>query len=352
MEFWTVGHTTPLNIGEKAAAAEADGWHGLLMPDSQNAIGDTYVALTAAALSTSRLRLGPGVTNPYTRHAAVTASAIAGIQAVSGGRAVLGIGRGDSALAHLGLAPASPSAFDHYLERVQTYLRGEPVVFDPQEGDGARKIDTLPGAGHPEASQLLWLDPAVPKVPVDVAATGPKVIAIAARRAERITFSVGADLDRLAWGIDLARRARKDAGSDPDELSFGAYVNVVPHTDQAVARDLAATGVATLSRFSVMHGTVAEGVTSDTSEELKRLSGSYDSREHGSPTAGHRGALSSEYVDRFGVVGTPVQCVERLKELESTGISRVIILAALASPGPELDRSNRLLVEDVLPAVA
>jgi 5,10-methylenetetrahydromethanopterin reductase len=352
MEFWTVGHTTPLNIGERAAAAEADGWYGLLMPDSQNAIGDVYVALTAAALHTTRLRLGPGVTNPYTRHAAVTASAIAGLQAVSGGRAVLGIGRGDSALAHLGLAPASPSAFDRYLERVQTYLRGEPVLFDPHEGNDARKIDTVPGAGHPEESQLLWLDPSVPKVPVDVAATGPKVISIAARQAERITFSVGADLDRLAWGIDLARRARKDAGSDPDELTFGAYVNVVPHTDPAVARDLAATGVATLSRFSVMNGTVSEGVAPDASEDLKRLSASYDLREHGSATAGHRGVLSTEYVDRFGVVGTPSECVERLTELASSGISRVIILAALASPGPELDASNRLLVEEVLPAVS
>jgi 5,10-methylenetetrahydromethanopterin reductase len=352
MEFWTVGHTTPLNIGERAAAAEADGWYGLLMPDSQNAIGDVYVALTSAALHTSRLHLGPGVTNPYTRHAAVTASAIAGLQAVSGGRAVLGIGRGDSALAHLGLAPASPAAFDRYLERVQTYLRGEPVHFDPHEGNDARKIDSVPGAGHPEESQLLWLDPAVPKVPVDVAATGPKVISLAARLAERITFSVGADLDRLAWGIDLAQRARKDAGSDPHELSFGAFVNVVPHVDPAVARDLAATGVATLSRFSVMNGTVAEGVAPDASEDLRRLSASYDLREHGSPTAGHRGVLTTEYVDRFGVVGTPAQCVERLTELASTGISRVIILAALASPSPELDRSNRLLVEEVLPAVS
>jgi len=190
MEFWTVGHTTPLNIGERAAAAEADGWYGLLMPDSQNAIGDVYVALTSAALHTSRLRLGPGVTNPYTRHARGNrlrhrwSSGGPREDEPSSGSA------GDSALAHLGLAPASPAAFDRYLERVQTYLRGEPVLFDPHEGDDARKIDSIPSAGHPEESQLLWLDPSVPKVPVDVAATGPKVITIAARQAERITFSV------------------------------------------------------------------------------------------------------------------------------------------------------------------
>ena len=88
-----------------AEKLEADGFDGLAVVDSQNLSGDPYVALALAAKATSRLGLATGVTNPYTRHPAATACSIASVQAVSGGRAVLGIGRGDTALFHLGMKP-------------------------------------------------------------------------------------------------------------------------------------------------------------------------------------------------------------------------------------------------------
>ena len=75
--------------------------------DSQSLLCDPYVALTAAASSTERLGLGIGVSNSITRHPAVTASAIASVQELSGGRAVLGLGRGNSSLAYLGAGPAT-----------------------------------------------------------------------------------------------------------------------------------------------------------------------------------------------------------------------------------------------------
>ena len=351
MEFWTLGRTPPLTIAAQAAAAEEDGWDGLLMPDTQSVMGDAYVALALAVPTTQRLRLGTGVTNPFTRHPAVTASAIATLNAVSGGRAVLGIGRGDSSLAHLGLAPASPATLAEYLDRVQTYLRGEAVDFTRSSLGGDRGIETIPGAGHPDESRLAWIDPALPKVPVDVAATGPKVIALAACVADRLTFAVGADAERLAAAIALARSARAEAGLDPADLSFGAYLNVVAHPDHEVARDLAATGVATFSRFSIMHGRPTPGVDDRTSGVLEQLSKSYDLRQHGASDASHRMAVTGEFIDQFGVVGHPETCAQRLLELAEVGIDRIAILQALAAPSDELTRSERLLVEEVFPAI-
>src|SRR5207244_12216831 len=113
----------------------AAGWDGLAVVDSQNLAGDVYIALALAARSTSRLRLATGVTNPYTRHPAVTASAIATVHAESGGRAVLGIGRGDSSLAYIGLAPAPLAAFERHLVRLQGYLRGDGVELDQPGAD-------------------------------------------------------------------------------------------------------------------------------------------------------------------------------------------------------------------------
>src|SRR5260370_1314985 len=100
LEFWRVGQTTPRAIKDDARRLEQSGWDGMVVADSQCVIGDSYVALAIAAQATSRIKIGVGVTNPVTRHPAVTAAAIAGIQELSGGRAVLGIGRGDSSLAH------------------------------------------------------------------------------------------------------------------------------------------------------------------------------------------------------------------------------------------------------------
>src|ERR1043166_6458601 len=128
-ELWTMGLSLPTHAARMARSAEEAGWDGMLVVDSQNLAGDAYVGLTLAAQATTRLRLGTGVTNPFTRPPAVTASAIASVQVASNGRAVLGIGRGDSSLAYLGLAPAPVAVFGAYLERVQRYLRGEAVEF-------------------------------------------------------------------------------------------------------------------------------------------------------------------------------------------------------------------------------
>ena len=106
MELWTHAYSAPRAIRHSAELAEAGGWYGLSVVDSQNLSGDAFIALAQAANVTSELALQTGVTNSITRTAAAVASAIATVQSISRGRAVLGIGRGDSALAHLGRAPA------------------------------------------------------------------------------------------------------------------------------------------------------------------------------------------------------------------------------------------------------
>jgi 5,10-methylenetetrahydromethanopterin reductase len=160
MEFWTGIRADPATTAGSAVQAEQGGWDGLLVPDTQSIMADTYVTLAVAAVATSTLQVGTGVTNPYTRHAVVTAAAIASVQALSDGRAVLGVGRGDSSLAHLGYAPASPAYFERFLAQVQAYLRGEPVAFEAAAEESIRPVGDLHLAGGPKESRLLWLDAA------------------------------------------------------------------------------------------------------------------------------------------------------------------------------------------------
>src|SRR6185436_615675 len=181
MQLWTTSVASPRASARAAKEAEDAGWDGFLVVDSQNLSGDAYVALAMAANATSRIGLGPGVTNSVTRHAAVTACAIASVNRIAQGRAVLGIGRGDSALAHLGRAPARLAQFERYLRQLQAYLGGEAVPFDEIDipHDVAPPMSGLHLHDAPPDSRIAWMSGGV-KVPVEVAASGPKVIAIAA----------------------------------------------------------------------------------------------------------------------------------------------------------------------------
>ncbi|MDQ3894787.1 MAG: LLM class flavin-dependent oxidoreductase [Actinomycetota bacterium] len=99
----------------------------MLLADSQNLQAEVFVELAFAVRATERVKLGTGVTNPLTRHPAVTAAAAATLEAESGGRTVLGVGRGDSAVTFVGARPAPVAVLEEFVRRLQRYLRGEVV---------------------------------------------------------------------------------------------------------------------------------------------------------------------------------------------------------------------------------
>jgi 5,10-methylenetetrahydromethanopterin reductase len=344
VEFWTSGAGVPRANARQAVRAEDAGFDGIVYVDSQNLSGDCYIALALAANATSRIKLGTGVTNPVTRHPATTASAIATVQAESGGRAYLGIGRGDSALAHLGYAPASVGVLEDYLQRVQTYLRGDDVPFDA-DGD----VDSLELADQPAGSRLAWLRPDQPKVPVDVAATGPRVIGVAARHADRVSLAVGGDPARIAWGMEVARTARREAGLD-GELPFAAYVPLVVHDDPERGRRLGEGGLSLFARFSVMHGQVIGPASEEERATLGRVHDAYDMTRHSQGGSPQAAALSTEFAREFGIYGPPSYCIERLEALVELGVDRFIVVGpAAGARDPEQAHAAERLVKEVIP---
>jgi 5,10-methylenetetrahydromethanopterin reductase len=320
-------------VGTMAAELEGAGWDGLFMTDTQNLTAEVYASLGVAAASTERVLLGTGVTNPVTRHPAVTASSIATVHTASGGRAVLGIGRGDSSLGFLGRKPAPVDVLEEYLVRVRGYLHGEEVDL----GDAVSHNVWIPETG-------------LPPVPIDVAATGPRVIAVAARRADRVTFAVGADPQRIRSSIAIVRAERASAGLDPAGISIGAYVNVAVHPDVAVARELVRGVTAVFAHFSSMAGAPAgadgDGVVFDHIDEQ------YDMGEHGRSDALHATSIPDEFIDSFAVVGPAERCVARLSELIEAGVERIVVVPGLHGPIiGDLAESMRAMATDVLPAL-
>jgi 5,10-methylenetetrahydromethanopterin reductase len=354
VEFWRAGGSERVTTMEAARNIEAEGWDGQMFMDSQSLSADPYVRMGVWAVATERLKLSTGVTNSLTRHPAVTAAAMATVQSISNGRAVLGIGRGDSALAYLGHAPAGLASFRRALIDLQTLLSGGEVAFGTHDSrvDSAA-LDTLSLGGRPTASRLQWLPQGVPKVPLDVAATGPKVIELCAPIAEQVTFSVGAIPERVGWALDLARAARKKAGLDDSGISYGVQIIVVCHPDLEAVRKAATSMVAPLARFQVIQGDAAGPKSGNDSENFAAIRTGYDMTKHGMVQSDDKvkgATLSWDFVRRFAIVGSPDHCIERLLQLASLGIERFVIVG----PGfhPEARQAPRgLFASEVMPEV-
>ena len=173
LEIWRAGGSNTGAAPDLVRAVEAEGWDGQMFMDLQSLSADPYAQMGAWAAWSDRLHLSPGVTNPITRNLAVTAASIVTIQAISGGRAVLGIGRGDLALAYLGLAPARLATFERALTSLQALLSGEEIAFEDsgeRGGAGEGSVHGLSLGARPEGVRLQWFPPGLAKVPLDVAA--------------------------------------------------------------------------------------------------------------------------------------------------------------------------------------
>ena len=116
----------------------------------------------------------------------------------------------------LGIPPATTAELERGLEELQGFLGGEDVELE----GGAQVRMSWIGTTHST------------KVPVSVAATGPRTIAAGARHAERVDFTVGADPRRISWAVGEARRATQEGEDVP---SLGAFVNFAVNADAAVA---------------------------------------------------------------------------------------------------------------------
>lgn len=338
-------------IIQQAAQLETDQWDGILLFDSQSLVPDPYVTLAIAAAGTSTLGLGIGVTNPVTRHAAITASAIASVQEASNGRAVLGIGRGNSSLAYLGAAPAKLKDFANYVHQVQTYLKGGKLDLSSVNpyGDGigsSSGLDEITIGHAPEASGLNWLNPGIPKAPVEVAATGPKVISLAVEYGDRISFSVGANLDRLKWAIETARNAALAQGKDAEALKMTAYVSVVAHEDLETACYFSAPDVAMHAHIAGLNKSVSVPATKQDKAVFEKVAQNYDMTRHARRGA-QTDALPQEFIVENAVVGPADGCVEKIKEITALGIDRV----AFMTPPPRAPKTREIyetLVTSVL----
>jgi len=299
-----IGTVTGPLLNGIAAHLESLGYDTVLFNDNQGAAPDVWTALGFAASETTTVRLGPGVTNTLTRDPSVTADAALTLQVLSAGRSILAVGRGDASAHFMGRRPDSLPSFEQKIAQLRTYLRGETV----ERGDVKSSIE------------WLRMMPGLPEVPLELAPSGPRVTAIAARHADRIAFAVGADPEYIAGFIALARAEAAKAGRDPSGIRLGAWINAVLHDDDAVARDAVRGTAALWARFSAFPGRDLRSLPGPLAKAAEYLRSHYDMKNHGQAGATHAQDLPDEFLDWFTVTGSSERVRRRMQDLADLGL--------------------------------
>lgn len=342
MEVGLVLQPVPGLMAGMARQVEKLGFSSLLLTDTQNLAADPFAMLGVAAGATSRITIGTGITNPVTRSPAVVAAAISTVHAESGGRAVCGIGRGDSSVAHIGLKPATTDQLREAILAIKGYVAGQEV--------------DLGGV----TSRLAWLrewcgDIYTTPPPIDVAATGRQTIQMAADVADRISLAVGAGDDRLSWALKVIEARLRVNGRRREDISVGAYINLVAHPDKREALERARLGVGLVAHFPSPAATDDPDLAPEVKKVAHSLGQSYDMARHSREDASHLDLIDEDFIDYFAIAGNAGHCINRLRGLREMGLDHVqIIGGAEAGPDPRPARivqAQRYLSSEVLPVL-
>jgi probable F420-dependent oxidoreductase len=267
---------------------------------------ESYATLPIAAVQTETIKLGHCVTNPGIRDPTITASWYATLQDVSNGRAVMGIGRGDSSRRVVGLKPVKVDEFERRLVMIKDLMNGRPVSWNGKE------------------LQLEWVREELPDIPMYVAGYGPRALGVAGRVGDGVIIQL-ADPQIIQWIMGTARKAAEEAGRDPSALQCIVCAPSHVTDDLAEAREQVRWFPAMVSNHVMdlieRYGEDSDEIPSALTDFVKARK-FYDYSEHSRVGAKHGEFVTDEICDRFCVLGNTGQISEKLRELESVGVDQ------------------------------
>ncbi|MDP9354282.1 MAG: LLM class flavin-dependent oxidoreductase [Chloroflexota bacterium] len=291
---------------------------------------DAFALLGALARETAHVRLGPGVANPYLRHPNLLAASVATLDRLSGGRAFLGLGRGQTEwYAHaFGMEVGKPV---EVLEETFALLRQwwAPPYLASSVGHFAVQ----------EWERTIGPFQAAP--PVYLAAVGPRALDLAARHADGVLFNDLASDAFLAEAIAAVRAGAAAAGRDPARLEFYVRAGVTVTDDPEPVLERKKTYLALVNALPGMErlmatpdfdvpGIVAEVRRLMRTEDILARGGGFPALRRSGGLAAARAAIPTDLVARLAVVGPLSHVRARLRALASLGASHVFV----ASPTP------------------
>ena len=303
MDFGVVLQTNPpaARTVQLAQLAEAHGFDYVWTFDSHLLWQEPYVIYSQILDRTHRVVVGPMVTNPSTRDWTVTASLFATLNEMYGNRTVCGIGRGDSAVRVTNGKPATLKEV-----REATHVIRELANCRPVDYKGA----TL---------QFPWARTS--QLEVWIAAYGPLALKTTGEVGDGFILQL-ADVDIARWMIEAVRTAAAAAGRDPEAITFCVAAPTYIGDDWQHMRDqcrwfggMVGNHVADIVAKYGDSG----GVPSALTDYVKDREG-YDYNEHGRAGNTHAGFVPDEIIDRFCLLGTAEEHIEKLLQLKDLGV--------------------------------
>src|SRR4051812_37007499 len=299
------GDISPKRTVALCRQAEVAGFSYGWFFDSHVLWRECYVTMAMCMEHTDTMRFGPCVTNPGVREWSVAASLFATLEIQSGNRFEMGLGRGDSSRRVLGHKPLNAETMVEFADAVKALVRGDEVHYDQSVAP----------------VQLPWANGY--DLPVWIAAYGPKVLAAAGTKADGLILQL-ADPTLVKWLTDHALGAGKEAGRDMSKFRIMSAAPVWVG-DMKKAREqtrwfpaMVGNHVADLVERYGKSGTAVPQRLTDYVEGRK----GYDYHHHADIHADHLGFITDDIIDSFGVLGTVEQHIEKIKELESIGVTQ------------------------------
>jgi 5,10-methylenetetrahydromethanopterin reductase len=284
--------------------AEKLGFDSAWIADVQLSMKDCYIALALCAVNTSEIMLSTGVTNPVTRHPTTLANGFTALNEVSDGRAIIGLGTGWTGVYSIGLKPATIAYLEESINNINILCTGGEVA-----GVDGKPYRLVTAGG---------------KIPIYVAANQPRILAMCGRVADGVIMMGGANAEFTKWQMDHVRRGAEEVGRDISEISFDLWATIGISDDRDQARDdvshWAASQAETFSKWKHLPEFLLPF-----EEDFKRASDSYNRLEHMSSHAGHKRAISAEFIDYVALVGSADECLAQIRELEALGLDGVTL---------------------------
>jgi 5,10-methylenetetrahydromethanopterin reductase len=309
-------------IVRQVQLAEARGFDTAWITDTHLVCRELWVTLTACATATSRIRLGPGITVPHTRHISVTASAIATLHELAPGRLVLGVGTGGSASETMGLSVAKTArvaTLEFMAHALKHLLRGESIRLDT--GTDAR---------------LAWLPQPV-DIPLYLAGSGPRMLDAAGRLGDGAIMYSGVAPWLLEAALACVRAGAQAAGRAPADVDIAIWAPTSIAADRALARDHVRGRVASALRhaFPVKWSPEDQAV-------IDQVRAAYDSYQHATAASKHRLPITDRFVDLMALAGTPDDVREQVQRVATVGgVNRIILLPQV--PGQDFVEREQVL---------
>ncbi len=325
----------PAQLAELAVLAEGTGYDDFWVAD-ERFFREVYGCLTLCALRTRRIRLGPGVTDPYSRHPALTAMAIATFDEISGGRALLGIGAGVSGFRELGVdVSRSAVAIREGIELIRALLAGQTVTVN------GRQVSFTDGRLDFTATRA--------DLPIFVASQRAAGCRVAGRVADGAIMQGALAEPLVRFFRDTVHGAAREAGRDPARVELIARLNVCVHDDRRAARDvMRPTIVRSLSAQRPDFFTFATaGLTlpAELRERVLALPYTHDP----APLRAVAPHVPDAFVDACTLTGPPDVIACELARLARGGIGEVVIYPL--SVDGRIETTIERFQSDVMPRV-